>query len=227
MTLVAISASYGALGSRIGPALAKRLEVPFIDRAIPLAVAERLDAPLDDATAHDENPGGSWLERILRGFIGSDTGAPTPLPPETFSSEDFRRATEAVLLRQAESGRGVILGRAAVIVLRENPAAFRVRLDGPPERRVRSAMRLQGIDQATAERAMRHVDRAHAEYARHFYGVDLNDPSLYHLVIDSTAIATDACVELIATAARALTGPGQLEVSMDGPDAEQRPAGSP
>ena len=40
--LVTISASYGAGGSRIGPALAQRLGVEFLDRAIPTRVADRL-----------------------------------------------------------------------------------------------------------------------------------------------------------------------------------------
>ena len=40
--LIALSAAYGAGGSIIGPALADRLGVPFLDRAIPLAVADRL-----------------------------------------------------------------------------------------------------------------------------------------------------------------------------------------
>ena len=45
MTLVALSASYGAGGSVIGSALAEPLGVPFIDRAIPLAVADHLHVP--------------------------------------------------------------------------------------------------------------------------------------------------------------------------------------
>jgi hypothetical protein len=63
--LVALSAAYGAGGSRIGPALAERLGVPFVDRAIPGAVAERLSVPLDDAAAHDEQTSTSWIERML------------------------------------------------------------------------------------------------------------------------------------------------------------------
>jgi cytidylate kinase len=39
-------------------------------------------------------------------------------------------------------------------------------------------------------------------YVKHFYGADIHDPGLYHLVIDTTAVAIDACVELIALAAR-------------------------
>ena len=58
MTLVALSGAYGAGGSRIGRMLADRLGVPFLDRAIPAAVAEELAVPLDDAQAHDERLGG-------------------------------------------------------------------------------------------------------------------------------------------------------------------------
>lgn len=202
MTLVALSATYGAGGGVIGPGVAERLGVPFVDRAIPVAVAEELEVPLDQAEAHDEEAPDSFLDRLLRGFIGSDVGVPAPLPAEAFTSEDFRKATEDVLLKQAETGAGVILGRAGVVVLRKDPRVLRVRLDGPAEHRVRQAMRLGGIDEETARSALQRLDRAHAEYARQFYGADIRDPSLYHLIVDSTAIELDACVELIALAAQ-------------------------
>jgi cytidylate kinase len=205
VTLVALSASYGAGGSRIGPALAERLGVPFVDRAIPTAVAEQLSVPLDEAVAHDEQTAPSFLERILGGFLGSDTGAPTPLPAQAMSGEDFRRATEEVLCRQAQTGNGVILGRGGAVVLREHPQALRVRLNGPVERRVRQAVRLQNVDEETARETVRRLDRAHAAYLKQFYGVDIDDPALYHLRLDSTAMPLEACVELIALAARALT----------------------
>jgi cytidylate kinase len=186
--------------------VAERLDVPFIDRAIPLAVAEQLDVPAEDAEAHDDQLSSNWLERALRGFIGGDVGVPTPVPAANLvTSEDFRRVTEEVLRRQAETGRGVILGRGAVVVLRDDPRALRVRLDGPPGRRVEQAIRMQGLDRETAERGRDRADRTHTEYLKHFYGVDRNDPHLYHLMIDSTAIPFEACVELIVEAARART----------------------
>jgi cytidylate kinase len=124
------------------------------------------------------------------------------VPAETFTSEDFRRATENVLLRQAASGEGVILGRAAVVVLRDHPSVLRVRLDGPVGRRISQAMALGGVDEDSAKTALRRLDRAHAEYARQFYGVDIRDSSLYHLIVDSTAIELDACAQLIVLAAK-------------------------
>ena len=60
------------------------------------------------------------------------------------------------------------------------------------------------LDSEAAERALRQFDRTHAAYFRQFYGVDVFDPSLYHLALDSTAIDFDVCVEAIARTARAL-----------------------
>jgi cytidylate kinase len=37
---------------------------------------------------------------------------------------------------------------------------------------------------------------------RHFYNRDAKDPALYHLVIDSTALAPEQVVEVIVAAAR-------------------------
>ncbi len=206
MTLVALSAAYGAGGVRIGSALADRLGVPFLDRAIPNAVAARLSVSVDEAVAFDYEASRSWIERVLSGFIGSDTGAPAPLLTGGTSGEDFRRATEEILRRQAETGHGVILGRGAVLVLGDDERVLRVRLHGPPDSRVRQAMALREVDEETARDTVRRLDRTHAAYYRHFYGADIDDPSLYHLVIDSTAIGIDACVELIARASSALVG---------------------
>ena len=95
MTLVALSASYGAGGSVIGSALAEPLGVPFIDRAIPLAVADHLHVPYDDAAAHDEQVSTGWLERLLSGFVGGDVAAPplsrrTPSPRTTSGAQPRR-----------------------------------------------------------------------------------------------------------------------------------------
>lgn len=206
MTIVAISASYGAAGGRIASALAERLHVAFLDRAIPLAVAARLAVPYDAVAAYDEQVSANLMERVLRGFLGADIGPAAALPTDALTAADFRRATEQVLMQQAATGEGVILGRGAVPVLRHHPGALRVRLDGPPERRIRQAMRLEGIDQSTAARSMRRLDSTHRAYFKHFYAAQPNDPSLYHLMIDSTMLSIEACVELIASAAQSLSG---------------------
>jgi cytidylate kinase len=202
--LVTLSAAYGAGGSEIGPLLAQRLGVPFVDRAIPLAVAERLEVPVDVAQSHDEEISPSLLVRVLQGFIAADSGAPMPPVPELVSDQEFRRATEETLRRQAQTGEGVILGRGGACVLADRDDVLRVRLYGPPQRRCRRAMQLQGLDERTARRGLERNDRAHAAYIRHNYGADIDDPALYHLMFDATALEIEHCVDVILLMAQRL-----------------------
>ncbi len=51
---------------------------------------------------------------------------------------------------------------------------------------------------------MRQVDGAREQYVRRLYHCSVDDPALYHLQIDSTVLAPQACAEMIATAYRSL-----------------------
>ncbi len=91
-------------------------------------------------------------------------------------------------------------------MLRDLTWALHVYLGGPREARLKQRMRLEGIDRETAEQRQKIEDRARISYVRRAYGVNGVDPSLYHLVIDSTALDLDTCVELIVAASRARAG---------------------
>jgi hypothetical protein len=203
--VVTISASFGAGGSLIGPAVADRLGIPFVDRAIPAAVAESLAVPLDRALAHDQQlPTG--IVRILSKMASAviPLGIAPMTPPEGTDHEDvFRSGTERVLREVAERTGGVLLGRASAIVLASHPNALHVRLDGPKAARV---ARVKGRDDRPEQeliRMMDQTDRARVAYVKHFYNRDPHDSRLYHLVLDSTALPVEVCVDLIVTAARA------------------------
>jgi cytidylate kinase len=204
MTVVAISASYGTRSGQIGRTLAQRLEVPFVDRAIAHRIAGELDVSVDEAVRNWEPAPRSFLERMVSAFLGADTVAPVGPPPEIVTAEDFHRATEAAVLEQAHTGEGVILGRGAAAVLRDEHQVLRVRLTGPPERRLAQAVGRAGVGEDEARQTMTHLDRYHAEYLKQFYGLEIDDPALYHLVIDATALNPDACVSLIIAAAHAI-----------------------
>jgi cytidylate kinase len=207
MTVVTLSAPYGAGGSEIGPEVAERLGVEFVDRAIPTDVAERLAVPLRDAIERDEAIGG-WFTRALLSFgqVGPVLAGAAPPPDATVGADAFCQATEQVLRERAAGEGAVILGRAGAIVLRDHPSALHVRLDGPRDARIEQGMLIEGVDRATAERHADESDRARETYVRHFYRVDARDAKHYHLVIDSTAIPLQACAELIVEAAHARGG---------------------
>ena len=136
MALVAISSPYGAGGSRVAPALAKRLNVPFLDR------------PAGTEPEHEEARGG-LLSKL--GSIGLAWGTPAGMELEDLVPGDARRREiEEELRALQEHGGGVVLGRAAAVLLRDDPRVLRVLLTGPPERR---------IEQGDGDRGHRSRDR--------------------------------------------------------------------
>jgi cytidylate kinase len=194
--VVTISASYGAGGSWVGPEVAERLGWRFVDRAIPVQVAERLAVPVQHAEVHDEAAAPRFTRLLAR--LPNTSGVVVPEP----TTEAFCRATESLLVQAADAGDVVVLGRAGALVLRDRPGALHVRLDGPPEARVIQAMRVEDIDEDEARRRQRNSDRARVDYVKHFYRADPRDPRYYHLLLNSTALPLETCVELIVTAAR-------------------------
>jgi cytidylate kinase len=204
MTVVTLSAAYGAGGSQVGPEVAERLGVDFVDRAIPTGVAERLAVPLREAVERDETIGG-WFTRALLSFgqVGPVLAGSAPPAGAMIGEDAFCQATEQVLRERAAGEGAVILGRAGAIVLRDHPTALHVRLTGPRDARIEQGMLIEGVDRATAERHADETDRARETYVRHFYRCDARDAKHYHLVIDSTAIPLGACVDLVVEAARA------------------------
>jgi cytidylate kinase len=201
--VVTVSASYGAGGSEIGPAVAEALGLPFVDRAVPAGVARKLDVPLDLAQQRDETTDrGLWRVISSMALVPEMAGA-GPLAYHTFADEHaFREKTEEVLHEIAEVG-GVVLGRAAAIVLAGRDDALHVRLDGPVEGRVVRSVQRSGRSEAEVRRALRSNDAARAAYVRNFYRADPADPRHYHLVIDTTAIPWNAAADLVVAAARA------------------------
>lgn len=194
--LITISAPYGAGGSWIGPQVAERLGYRFVDRAIPVEVAERLGVPQQHAEAHDEAAHSRLAFLLSR--LPNTSGV--VLPEAT--NEAFCRETEALLREVAAAGDAVILGRAGAIVLRERPDALHVRLDGPEEARIFQAMKVEEVDEDEARKRQHDSDRARIAYVKHFYNEDPRDPAHYQLVLDSTALPLETVVELIVTAAR-------------------------
>lgn len=204
MTVVTISASYAAGGSEIGPKVAERLGIPFVDRAVPVAVARELKMSVEEASAVEENaPTRLWS--LFAGLAPLANGMPVAWPDEAVANErQLIEQTGMQIRKMAEAGGCVILGRAAAVVLADHAQALHVRLDGALEGRIEAAMRQHGIDHDAAATAQRSNDRIRSGYVKHNYGVDPASPTLYHLVLDTVRLGWKPAEDLILHAARLL-----------------------
>jgi cytidylate kinase len=205
--VVTISATYGAGGSVIAPAVADRLGLPFLNRLVSAELAhaapaaERLTEGEEQATPH---------HRFFAYLAHAAPFGPTVSAPVTTDDDDqmLRVRAESGIAHLRRGDGGVILGRAAAVVLAGRPRAYHVRLDGPRERRLAAATRIEGVTTEQAEVALGETDRARTAYVKRLYRTDPADQKLYHLILDSTVLPVAVVVDLIVTATRAAWAEG-------------------
>jgi cytidylate kinase len=213
--LITVSASYGAGGSVVAPALAQRLGLPFLQRVTTSEGHVAEPGPCDEQLTEEELKA-TPVHRLLAAFTQAIPAGPTQSPPSSHHQDGHLRAHgEAGIHRVVAAGGGVILGRAAAVVLGKD-RGFHVRLDGPAERRVVMGAEIEGISAEQARARLQAADKARTAYVRRLYRTDPADPSLYHVVIDSTAMPLDTVIELVLLAVRAHGAGSQAEQAAPG-----------
>ena len=157
--LITVSAAYGAGGSVIAPTLADRLGLPFLQRVTTSEGHVAEPGPCDEQLSAEEVKA-TPVHRLLAHFTQAMPAGPTQSPPSTHhQDEQLRGYGEAGIHRLlAAAGGGVILGRAAAVVLGKD-RGFHVRLDGPAERRIAQGAAIEGISEEQARERLRRPTR--------------------------------------------------------------------
>lgn len=204
--VVTLTELYGAGGSVIGQRVADRLGVRFFDHRIVSAVAYRAGLPEAAVAEVDDEPRTLW-NRLFEalGRASPPSGASDQVERLDLQEHDLRREIERALAEVSRSG-AVVLGRGGAIVLASVPGALHVHLGGNLDRRIERVMKLRGLDRASAVREVHRHDHARRDYIKNAYGDDVNDPALYHLMIDAISLGVDVCVDLIVAASDSLAG---------------------
>jgi cytidylate kinase len=200
--VLTVSATYGAGGSVVAPEVADRLGLPLVDRLVSPDLAHGAVASGEALSEAEERatPGNRFFSYLAR---AAPFGA-TIVPPlvDVDDDEVVRRRAEAPIAELRNGRGGVVLGRAAAVVLGDSPGTYHVRLDGPPERRAQKAALIEGIPLERAQERLTETDRARAAYVRRLYHADPSDRTLYHLLVDTTVMELAHVVELVVVAAR-------------------------
>ena len=100
-------------------------------------------------------------------------------------TETLVRQTSETILRLAELGNVIILGRGANIITARLPQVLHVRLVGSVELRVNH---LQVFDKLNRKDALARIERedgGRGRYVKRYFGKNIDDPLLYHLVINT------------------------------------------
>jgi cytidylate kinase len=112
------------------------------------------------------------------------------------SSELMQKAAETVL-RLARQGNVVLIGRGANVITRELANVIHVRLVAPLARRVERIQQLWGIEAKRALDFIRKADVGRRRYLQTHFGQNIDDPLLYHLIINTDLVSYDQASRLI------------------------------
>jgi Cytidylate kinase len=206
---ITISSAYGAGGGVVAPRVAERLGFAMLDRAISARVAGELQISLEEAQEGERKL--SFADRFFRNLAPlADTisGGAAIAAADGAAAEEFRTEANKIMCESLTDG-AVILGRGGAAALQDRTDVLRIRLYGSPEERVKAAVRFGvagGAD--AAEEDLPNVDAARAKYVQHLYGRDIDDPTLYHLQLNTPLLELDQCVTMIVDVYRAFAADG-------------------
>jgi cytidylate kinase len=194
--VVTISATYGAGGAIIGERVAQALGVRFLSHVF---TSEQMEE--DQRRWEAADAWGQFREQQTRGDNPIDDIMPDRALTELESHTRFEVSDEEV--RELVGTGGVVVGRAAPHILRDVPGVLHVLLNGPRQARIAQGAEYEKIDLPTATRRQQAHDASRMRVAVAHYGADPTNLRYYNVVLDTTALFFDDCVELILRALQA------------------------
>ena len=135
----------------------------------------------------------SWLTDTMEELFGLHPAA-----------EVLVRQTAETILRLAQLGNVIIIGRGGNVITAGFPHVLHVRLVGSEARR---AERLREKFKESREGALaflRKADEGRRRYVKSYYRADIDDPIRYHLTVNTDLLAPSADGQLIANSLRVL-----------------------
>lgn len=194
---VTISRQAGSGGNEVAEKLAEYLQAKAPNASCPWTIFDR---NLVEKVLEDHH-----LPKRLAQFMPEDHVSDiSDAMDELFglhpSSWALVEQTAETILRLAELGNVIIIGRGASVVTANLDHVFHARLIAPVDKRAEYLQDSEKITRKAALQMIGREDRAKARYVSKHYGVDINDPLLYHLVINTERVGFEPAARIIGNA---------------------------
>jgi len=121
------------------------------------------------------------------------------------ASETLVHKTAETILHLAQLGRVILIGRGANVITARLPHLLHVRLVAPLGHRICCLQEELGLTKKQASAMIQREDAARRRYLRKYFKKDIDDPLLYHVVINTALLHPDSAARLIAFHLKELT----------------------
>jgi len=231
MAVVTIDGQIGSGAPEIGALVAIRLETDYVDRLVMAEAAKRIGAPVEvveqkilesssrmarlsrlfktllersamSGTGGDPYFGAGWDNLMTRPYNEADESEITSA--QELDDQRFISTYKEVITDLAKMGNVVIIGHGSCMLLKDHPQALHVGLVADIEYRIGRIMNREGLERSTAEKYTMAQEKGRVTYFKRFFKVNANDPTLYQVVLNMSAMKDNYAEELIAQAAISL-----------------------
>jgi cytidylate kinase len=209
---ICVSREAGSGGSALARMVGERLGWKVYDEELIEAIAHRMQVPIDEVRALDEQAPSMVQDWLL------------PLREEYYAPQEAYLDHLAKLIEAiGRAGESILVGRGAGFMLpRETTLSLRV--IAPLKVRAQRLAERMGVSVRTARRAARDLDRRRAQFDRTMHRADPNDPHNFDLVLDTASLGLDIAAEVVAHAIE-VGRPGALPL-ISGQRGRTEPGGS-
>jgi cytidylate kinase len=190
---ITISRQEGAGGLTVASNLANFLETHSASHEVWTVFSQHLVAKvLED---HNYHTGiGDFMKEGHKGSLRDAFEEFLGLHPNTWTLVE---QTNATILRLAQIGNVILVGRGANVVTSELENVFHVHLMGSLEKRIERAQKVFNLDQKEATKYIKQKDKSRRRYLKDNFDKDMDDPLLYHIVINTDLVQYDEAARLI------------------------------
>jgi cytidylate kinase len=214
MAVITMSRQVGSGAEEVAGRVAQEMGLRMFDKALMMRVAAEVGIHESEVVdySEEEYKARNFFDRLFsrqRAVASVTTRTRGSVGVEQMGTRILDEARAIDLIRATmgaayERGNVLILGRGGQTILEDHDDVLHVRVVAPLEYRVRRLQEQEGLSVPQARRLAMERDRATAEYLRTFHHIEWNDPSLYHLVVNTAKLGTDKAIEFIVAAGRAL-----------------------
>ncbi|HEX5398713.1 MAG TPA: cytidylate kinase-like family protein [Verrucomicrobiae bacterium] len=116
------------------------------------------------------------------------------------ASQTLVRHAAETILKLASVGNVILIGRGGNVITARLPNMFHVRLVAPLEMRIEHSHKSYGMSLSEARKFCVQEDLGRERYLKTYFHANVNDPLLYHLVINTGMVGFDGAAKIIADA---------------------------
>lgn len=186
--VITISREFGARGRSLAKELGRLIDFKVWDKDLLSAIAEESGADERLLASLDERRRKMIDDALHSSFMGSK-----------HSNTQYFRSLLRVVHTIGVHGRSIIVGRGSNYIIK-SPTALRVRIICPIEERVSFLVESEGIAEKNALKLIKARDTERADFIRHYFKRDAENPHDYDLVLNSGVFNIKQLVDLMLLA---------------------------